>query len=55
MQSPSTIAVTLSCNGKRACSLCPRGDGPTRTRAEVVADVMTMSAAGQTGQPLVTF
>ena len=59
MQSPSTIAVTLSRmveKGLLTVERRPRGGkgyyGPTRTRAEVVADVMNDVSRRLTGQPL---
>ncbi len=59
MQSPSTIAVTLSRmveKGLLTVERRPRGGkgyyGPTRTRAEVVADVMDDVSRRLTGQPL---
>ena len=59
MQSPSTIAVTLSRmveKGLLTVERRPRGGKgyycPTRTRAEVVADVMDDVSRRLTGQPL---
>jgi predicted transcriptional regulator len=59
MQSPSTIAVTLSRmveKGLLTVERRPRGGkgyyGPTRTRAEVVAAVMDDVSRRLTGQPL---
>ena len=59
MQSPSTIAVTLSRmveKGLLTVERRPRGGkgyyGPTRTRAQVVADVMNDVSRRLTGQPL---
>ena len=59
MQSPSTIAVTLSRmveKGLLTVERRPRSGkgyyGPTRTRAEVVADVMDDVSRRLTGQPL---
>ena len=58
MQSPSTIAVTLSRmveKGLLTVERRPRGGkgyyGPTKTRAEVVADVMNDVSKRLTGQP----
>jgi predicted transcriptional regulator len=59
MQSPSTIAVTLSRmveKGMLTVERRPRGGkgyyGPTKTRAEVVASVMDDVSRRLTGQPL---
>lgn len=59
MQSPSTIAVTLSRmveKGLLTVERRPRGGkgyyGPTKTRAEVVASVMNDVSRRLTGQPL---
>src|SRR5580700_9974873 len=59
MQSPSTIAVTLSRmveKGLLTVERRPRGGkgyyGPTKTRAEVVASVMDDVSRRLTGQPL---
>jgi predicted transcriptional regulator len=59
MQSPSTIAVTLSRmveKGLLTVERRPRGGkgyyGPTKTRAEVVAGVMDDVSRRLTGQPL---